>query len=359
MKAVKPAQLRPAGVFGVASALIGAGAAHAVETGALPQNPTVAGGAASFAQSGRTLTVNQSTDRTVIDWRSFDIGQGATTVFNQPNASSIAVNRVNGSANPTQIEGSLTANGQVWILNPNGVLFGKGARDDVAGLLASTANLDAARFMAGDTRLSFTGSGRGQVVNAGQVSVAANGLAAFVAPSVRNSGTITATVGKVALAAGETFSLDLAGDHLVELGLGAGKAVVDQSGRIVDAGGVVTLSARSAGQVVDSVINMSGWSTPPRPRRRAVRSCCAPTTSPPRPARSSRRTARAPAARSSRWRTRPATTPAPSRPAAARSAAMAVMSRPRARGSISPTRSRSTPPRPAAAPGAGPSIPTP
>jgi filamentous hemagglutinin family protein len=258
MKAVKPSQLRPAGVIGVASALIGAGAAHAVETGALPQNPTVAGGAASFAQSGRTLTVNQSTDRTVIDWRSFDIGQGATTVFNQPNASSIAVNRVNGSANPTQIEGSLTANGQVWILNPNGVLFGKGARVDVAGLLASTANLDAARFMAGDTRLSFTGSGRGQVVNAGQVSVAANGLAAFVAPSVRNSGTITATVGKVALAAGETFTLDLAGDHLVELGLGAGKAVVDQSGRIVDAGGVVTLSARSAGQVVDSVINMSG-----------------------------------------------------------------------------------------------------
>ena len=238
--------------------LFGAGAAHALDQGALPQGGTVVGGAATIAQSGRTLTVNQSSDRTVIDWRSFDIGSGAQANFNQPGSGSIAVNRVNASANPTQIQGGLHANGQVWILNPNGVLFGKTARVDVAGIVASTANLDAARFMAGDNRLTFAGSGRGAVVNEGSISVAANGLAAFVAPSVRNSGSITAKVGKVALAAGDTFTLDLAGDRLVELGLGSGAAVVDQSGHIVNEGGTVTLSAATAGQVVDSVINMSG-----------------------------------------------------------------------------------------------------
>jgi filamentous hemagglutinin family protein len=259
-KTVKAARLGLAStaLSGTLMALLGAGAAHALDEGALPQGGTVVGGAATIAQSGRTLTVNQSSDRTVIDWRSFDIGSGAQANFNQPGSGSIAVNRVNASANPTEIQGGLHANGQVWILNPNGVMFGKTARVDVAGIVASTANLDAARFMAGDNRLAFTGSGRGAVVNEGSISVAANGLAAFVAPSVRNSGSITAKVGRVALAGGDTFTLDLAGDRLVELGLGSGAAVVDQSGRIVDEGGTVTLTAAAAGQVVDSVINMAG-----------------------------------------------------------------------------------------------------
>ena len=254
----RPAAAASAGVIGAASALLGAGAAHALAPGATPQGATVVGGSANVAQAGSTVTVNQSSNRAVIDWRSFDIGSDAHAVFNQPNASAIAVNRVNASTDPTRIEGSLTANGQVWILNPNGVLFGKTATVNVAGLMASTANIDPTRFMAGDNRLTFTGADHGSVANEGQITIAEGGLAAFVAPSVRNSGVINARVGKVTLAAGTTFTLDLAGDGLVELGLGSDHAVVDQSGKIVDAGGVVTLTARSAGQVVDSVINMSG-----------------------------------------------------------------------------------------------------
>ena len=249
---------RPASLLTAASALLGAGAAHALPAGALPQGGAVVGGSASISQSGSTLTVNQSTNRTVIDWRSFNIGSGAQVVFDEPGSSAIAVNRVSASTDPSRIEGSLTSNGQVWILNANGVLFGKTATVNVAGLLASTADIDPTRFMAGDNRLTFTGSDHGFVANAGAVTIADNGLAAFVAPSVRNSGVITAKVGKVTLAAGTTFTLDLAGDGLVELGLGAGNALIDQSGKIIDAGGVVTLTAKSAGQVVDSVINMSG-----------------------------------------------------------------------------------------------------
>ncbi|MBS0273287.1 MAG: filamentous hemagglutinin N-terminal domain-containing protein [Proteobacteria bacterium] len=193
-----------------------------------------------------------------IDWRSFDIGSKAQVNFNQPGTSSIAVNRVNSSANPTQIEGGLHANGQVWILNPNGVFFSKTAHVDAAGIVASTANIDTNAFMAGSNKLQMTGADHGSVENQGNISVGANGLAAFVAPSVRNSGTINATVGRVALAAGTTYTLDLAGDHLVELGLGSVKAVVDSSGKIVNPGGTIALTAKAAGQVVNSVVNVSG-----------------------------------------------------------------------------------------------------
>lgn len=243
-------------IFGLSAAF--GTPAQAGDAGTLPQDPTVAAGNASFAQSGKTLTVNQTSNRAVIDWRSFDIGANAQTNFNQPSAGSIAVNRVNAGTDPTRIDGGLHANGQVWILNPNGVLFGATARVNAAGIVASTANIDTSRFMAGDNRLAFTGKDSGTVANDGHISVGESGLAAFVAPSVRNSGVITARTGKVTLASGTTFTLDLAGDRLVEIGIGSDKAVVDQSGKIVDPGGTVQLSARAASDVVDGTINMSG-----------------------------------------------------------------------------------------------------
>lgn len=245
-------------LLGTASALLGSTSAQALDAGALPQGGTVTGGSATVATSGNILTVNQSSNRAIIDWRSFDIGANAQANFNQPGASAIAVNRVNGSTDPSRIEGGLRANGQVWILNPNGVMFGKSARVDAAGVVATTANIDDKAFMAGGNRLQMTGGDSGQVVNDGRITVGQGGLAAFVAPSVRNSGVIRARLGKVTLAAGDTYTLDLAGDHLVELGLGAGHAVVDQSGKVVNPGGTIEITAKAASQVVDSLVNVSG-----------------------------------------------------------------------------------------------------
>ena len=244
--------------LGAASAILTGGPAHAFDANSLPQGGNVTGGSATIATSGNTLTVNQASNRAVIDWRSFDIGANAQANFNQPGASAIAVNRVNASTDPSRIEGGLHANGQVWILNPNGVMFGKSARVDAAGVVATTAHIDDKAFMAGDNRLQMRGGDSGQVVNEGHITVGEGGMAAFVAPSVRNSGTIRARVGRVTLAAGDTYTLDLAGDRLVEIGLGSGKAVVDQSGKIVNEGGVIAISAKAAGQAVDSLINMSG-----------------------------------------------------------------------------------------------------
>jgi filamentous hemagglutinin family protein len=245
-------------VLGTASVLLGSGPAQAFDANSLPTGGNVTGGSATIATSGNTLTVNQASNRAIIDWRNFNIGANAQANFNQPGTSSIAVNRVNGSTDPSHIDGGLHANGQVWVLNPNGVFFGKTARVDAAGVVATTANINDKAFMAGSNKLQMTGGDSGQVVNEGHISVGEGGLAAFVAPSVRNSGTIRARVGKVTLAAGDTYTLDLAGDRLVEIGLGANKAVVDQSGKIVNAGGVIDISAKAAGQVVDAVINTSG-----------------------------------------------------------------------------------------------------
>lgn len=250
---------RPAATLGAMAAMVlGSGSAFAIDANTLPSGGTVTGGAATISQNGSRLDVNQSTNRTVLDWRSFDIGENAHVNFNQPNSGSIAVNRINQSTNPTQINGQLTANGHVWVLNPNGVMFGASARVDVSGLVASTANINVDRFMAGDTRLDLLGAGGGSVVNEGQITVREGGLAAFVAPHVRNNGTIRAKVGKVAMAAGETFTLDLAGDRLIEIGLGADGAKAEQLGQVVAEGGVIEISAKAATQVVDSIVNVEG-----------------------------------------------------------------------------------------------------
>ncbi|MDF2366236.1 MAG: filamentous hemagglutinin N-terminal domain-containing protein, partial [Sneathiella sp.] len=229
-----------------------------MDANSLPTDGAVVSGAATFTQSGSKLNVNQSSNRTVIDWRSFDIGENAHVNFDQPNSGSIAVNRVNASTNASQINGQLTANGHVWVLNPNGVMFGKSARIDVAGLVASTGKIDTGRFMAGDTRLTVSSGNDGSVVNEGQITIREGGLAAFVAPAVRNNGIIQAKLGKVALAAGETFTLDLAGDQLVEIGLGLDGATAEQFGKILADGGRIEVSAKSAGGMIDSLINLAG-----------------------------------------------------------------------------------------------------
>ncbi|TQV86067.1 filamentous hemagglutinin N-terminal domain-containing protein [Exilibacterium tricleocarpae] len=256
----QPATLtaRTAALSTSALALVLSAGAVALDPETLPSGASVAGGAVSISRSGARLDINQSTRRAVIDWRNFDIGAAAQVNFSQPGAAAIAVNRVNGSTDPTQINGGLSANGQVWVLNPNGVMFGAGARVDTAGLVAAAADIDVERFMAGDTRLALQGGGGGTVSNDGHITISEGGLAALVGPSVSNSGVIHARLGSVTLAAGETFTLDLAGDRLVEIGVGAEQAAVAQLGEVAAQGGVVTLSAKAAGGLLDSVINVTG-----------------------------------------------------------------------------------------------------
>lgn len=223
---------------------------------ALPVDGQVAAGGASIAQGGGGLTVSQSTQNAAINWQSFSIGQGEAVTFVQPNSQSVALNRVVG-ADPSSILGSLSANGKVFLVNPNGILFGQGAQVNVAGLVASTLNITDSDFMAGC--YSFAGTSGGTVSNLGSIN-ADGGYVALLGAKVSNDGVISARMGSVALAAGEGVTLDVAGDGMLSVAVdkGAVDALVANGGLIRADGGQVMLTARAAGQLLRTVVNNTG-----------------------------------------------------------------------------------------------------
>src|SRR4051812_38525736 len=165
----------------------------------LPTGGQIAAGTARITQPGaQSMRVEQSSQNAIINWQSFSIGAGNSVVFQQPSASSVALNRVLGS-NASEIFGSLTANGQIFLVNPNGVLFGRGSQIDVGGLAASTLSIKDSDFMSG--RYVFTNSGgAGSVVNQGNITTL-SGYAALIGPQVSNTGIINARMGTAAMAA--------------------------------------------------------------------------------------------------------------------------------------------------------------
>jgi filamentous hemagglutinin family protein len=169
-----------------------------------PVGPTVQAGSATFAANGGSLTVT-NTPGTIIDWQRFGIGAGELTRFIQQGPASSVLNRVTG-ADPSQILGTLQSNGRVFLINPNGITFGAGSRVDVAGLVASTLNLSNADFLAG--RHDFGArAGAGAIRNHGEIRAADGGQILLVAPSIENSGLISAPNGDVLLAAGKSVRL--------------------------------------------------------------------------------------------------------------------------------------------------------
>ncbi|HWT37985.1 MAG TPA: filamentous hemagglutinin N-terminal domain-containing protein, partial [Paraburkholderia sp.] len=175
---------------------------------ALPTNGQVVAGRAGISQNANTMNINQGSQRAVINWDTFNVGQGNTVQFNQPNAQAQALNRVVTGV-PSNIQGTLLANGQVLIQNANGVLFGKGAVVNVGSLLATTKSIDTNEFMAGNPlKLQSTGTSA-SVVNDGQIN--AQGFVTLMGDQVRNTGAITtAPGGQVVLAAGDSATVALA-----------------------------------------------------------------------------------------------------------------------------------------------------
>ncbi|WP_343632466.1 YDG domain-containing protein [Roseateles sp.] len=239
-----------ASIVGAAAAAL-AGPAFALDPGALPTGAQVTAGQAAMSQQGSQLRIDQTTNKLIVNWNSFDIGSNASVRFNQTGADAVALNRVTGGA-PSQIFGDLSANGQVWLVNNSGVVFGKGATVNVSGLVASTLNVSDADFLAGRAR--FTGTSAAQVRNEG--AIRADGVVALLGASVVNTGSISA--GQVAMAAGQSVSLDFSGDGLlqVQVDQAALDAELSQQGLIQ--GDKVVLSAPSASALRASVINMDG-----------------------------------------------------------------------------------------------------
>ncbi len=228
---------------------------------AAPVGGVVVGGEAQISRTGGDVTIHQGTDRAAIDWERFDIDTGETTRFIQPSASSAALNRVTGSTDASRIAGNLQSNGHVVLLNPNGVVFERGSRVDVGGLIASSADTDAARFMQGGTlKLDRPGNPNAVIINHGDITARDAGLVGMVAPNVENHGAIRAKLGKVALAAGDTAEIDLYGDGLISVQASDAvtKQLVRNTGSIDAAGGEILLTAAHGRQLIDNLVRVSG-----------------------------------------------------------------------------------------------------
>jgi filamentous hemagglutinin family protein len=223
---------------------------------AAPVGGVVAAGAATIGAAGARTTITQASGSAVINWQGFGIAAGEAVQFKQPGPSSVTLNRVVGG-DPSAIFGSLSANGKVFLVNPNGILFGAGAAVNVGGLVASTLDLRDADFMAG--RYRFSGTSRAAVVNEGTLN-ADGGFVALLGSDVSNNGVISTRLGNTVLAAGEAITLDVLGDNLLQVTIdrGAVDAAVRNGGLIQADGGQVLLTTQAVGAMLSSVVNNTG-----------------------------------------------------------------------------------------------------
>ena len=237
---------------------------HSSSVQAMPEQGKVVAGEGEIARPDeKTMVINQKTDRLALDWQKFNIAKDEKVHFDQNSKSAIALNRVVGDGRSI-IDGSLSAKGHVFVINPNGVLFGKNSSVDVGGLVASTASVtdDDMRNFAqgkGDLGLQIAAGREASVINAGTIK-AEGGLVALHATTVENTGAIANEGGQTVLAAAKNLSLaaDTAGklNFTVNGSLANAKAL--NSGTLQNDGGYLVMTAKSAGDLMSTVVNNTG-----------------------------------------------------------------------------------------------------
>jgi filamentous hemagglutinin family protein len=221
-----------------------------------PISPQIVNGSATINQISTTTSINQSTNNLVINWESFNVKADETVNFIQPNNSSIALNRSIG-LNGSEILGSLNANGQVFIINPNGIVFGQDAQVNVGGLVASTLNISDENF----TNRSFSFEGEaGSITNKGTLTSSTNGYIALLGSNVINEGEINSPLGSNVLASGDKITLDFAGDGLINLSVDQATldAYVENKGVIKADGGQVLMTAYAKDSLFKTILNNEG-----------------------------------------------------------------------------------------------------
>jgi filamentous hemagglutinin family protein len=226
---------------------------------ALPVGEQLVAGQASVSiPSADRMQINQASQNAIINWQGFSVGQNQAVNVLQPNSQAALLNRVVGQ-DASQIQGHINANGQVYLVNPNGVLFSNTAQVDVGGLIASTHNISNADFMNGNKHFTQNGA-TGNVENHGTINTLEGGVVALIGEQVTNTGTINTPKGTTALAAGKTVDLDFQGNGLVEVKVSeaALNAQIHNKGALQADGGRVVMTAKAAGQLIDTVINQEG-----------------------------------------------------------------------------------------------------
>ena len=232
---------------------------------AAPQGGIIAAGDGSIqVPDSSTTTIQQNSQSLVINWDSFNLAAGESVNFIQPSSSAAALNQIF-DQNPSQIFGSINANGRVFLSNPNGLIFGAGSTVNVGALLATSLNISASDFMSGNYQLNSSG-GNGAIINQGVIQAASGGSVALIGNSVSNEGVIIADYGQVILASGRQAVLNFDGDGLInfqvdaaviENSVGASSAV-NNSGDIIADGGKILLSAAASADIFDNLVNNEG-----------------------------------------------------------------------------------------------------
>lgn len=225
----------------------------------LPQHHETVFGTVTIEKTADKMTIDQKTSTTQINWHSFDIGKNKEVEFKQPTTNSVAYNRVTGG-NASQIQGKLKANGKVYLANPNGVIITQGAEINVAGLFATTKDLE--RISENGNSNKFTRKAKegkvlteGKVINEGEIK--AKDFVVLNGDEVINEGKIDATNGKVYLSSGYNFTFTLSDSSIsVALEDNAVQSIVQNEGSIK--AGEITLSAKGRNQALDSLVMNNG-----------------------------------------------------------------------------------------------------
>ncbi|MEX4272436.1 filamentous hemagglutinin N-terminal domain-containing protein [Haemophilus influenzae] len=225
----------------------------------LPQHHETVFGTVTIEKTADKMTIDQKTSTTQINWHSFDIGKNKEVEFKQPTTNSVAYNRVTGG-NASQIQGKLKANGKVYLANPNGVIITQGAEINVAGLFATTKDLE--RISENGNSNKFTRKAKegkvlteGQVLNQGKIT--AKDFVVLNGDQVVNEGEISSNNGKVYLSSGEDFTFTLP-DSVISVALedNTVQGIVKNEGSIK--AGEITLSAKGRKQALDSLVVNNG-----------------------------------------------------------------------------------------------------
>lgn len=232
---------------------------------AAPEGGVVVGGTGTIDQAGLETTIHQSTERMAIDWQSFDVKSNERVQFIQPKSTSIALNRVV-SNKGSEILGRIDANGQVFLINPNGVVFGKDSQINVGGIIASGLSIDPNDFMNGEFTLTALEGTEGKVINSGIINAATGGSVTLVGQQVKNEGLISANLGAVNLAAGKeaVLTFDKTGlvgikvtKEVLQKDLGVDAAVFN-SGEINANGGKILITASVSQDIFSDAVNNGG-----------------------------------------------------------------------------------------------------
>lgn len=231
---------------------------QAVDGNALPTQGNIKVGSGQINQTGANMVINQNSPRLGVDWQTYNIGTNSSVTYVQPGREAVALNRVVGNE-ASQIYGRLTSNGQVFLVNPNGVLFAPGSKVDVGGIVASSLNLSQEDFAKGHYVFSG-GDNAGKVSNQGNLNAASGGYVALFAPQVRNEGSIDVATGQVVLAGGRAVTVDITGSGLISavVNQGAANSQVENSGTVISQGGSIRMTAKAAQDTVGGLINNSG-----------------------------------------------------------------------------------------------------